>query len=600
VGILLTARSLSKSYDTRPLFENLSFIIESGERIGLIGPNGAGKSSLLKILSAKESADSGEIISPKATRIGFVEQSPVLDASLSVRQTLAGPDTPEDDWERLLKADELLWKLKLDVAGLKPETVVGSLSGGWKKRLAIARELMSEPDILLLDEPTNHLDIEGIYWLESLVKEMASATLTITHDRAFLQKVSTRILELDRRNVGGILSVTGNYARYLEIKSSLMEAQENREEILRGVLRRETEWLRAGVKARTTKQQARVHRHAEIKSAVTELGIRNQKAEMNMEFQSVSNAPKRLIETKGLAKSYPERGLIFSGLDMILSPGARLGIMGPNGCGKSTLIRTLLGQERPDRGRIFWTEQLQVAYFEQGRDQLDPKLSLIQTVCPAGDHVFYRGRHIHVRSYLERFLFPQQQMELAVGSLSGGEQSRILLAKLMLIEANLLVLDEPTNDLDIATLNILEDCLLEFDGAILLVSHDRYFLDRVVTQILAFPTDKTEITKGKLTTFADLAQWEAWHKAIGNKSSSPSIQILETPATPSTSKSSLNSKNLMRKIEKLEADYARLEDECSLPVNLRDIPKLTEMGRKMNSLQEQVKELYHTWELAEK
>lgn len=603
MSILLTSQKLSKAYDTNPLFENLNFVIERGERIGLIGPNGAGKSSLLKILYGTETAEEGEIICPKGMRIGFVTQSPELDGELSLRQTIAGPDTQEDDWEQLLKADELIWKLKLDEAGLSPDSLVKTLSGGWKKRLAIARELISEPDLLLLDEPTNHLDIEGIYWLEMIVKGMKSATLTITHDRAFLQKVATRILELDRRNEGGVLSVSGNYSKYLEVKSSLMEAQENREDILRGVLRRETEWLKAGVKARTTKQKARIDRHAEITSAVSDLSQRNKKRELDIDFQSSSNAPKRLVETKRLTKSYPGHGIIFSNLDLNISPGTRLGIMGPNGCGKSTLIRTLLGKESPDKGHLFFAEKLQVAYFEQGRDQLEPDLSLIQSLCPAGDHVYYRGRHVHVRSYLEKFLFRQNQMDLRIGSLSGGEQSRILLAKLMLIEANLLVLDEPTNDLDIATLNILEECLLEFDGAVILVTHDRYFLDRVVTKLIAFPLTPDETSKGVLTSFADLHQWETWYKQESKKlkpQDATQNKQMKTNQTDSSLKSTdSESKALMKKIEKLEQDYTQLEEQCASPEISSDIDKLTELGSKMSALRQKIDTFYEDWEKLE-
>jgi ATP-binding cassette subfamily F protein uup len=604
VPILLTTKNLTKAYDSRPLFRDLHFVIESGERIGLVGPNGAGKSTLLKILAKNETADEGELVTQRGgLRTGYVEQTPRFDETKSVQETLADVPHGSEDWEKLIRADELLWKLNLEFAGLRPETIVATLSGGWRKRLAIARELMRDPELLLLDEPTNHLDVEGILWLEEILRKSSFATLTVTHDRSFLQNVSNRILELDRRNEGGILSVSGNYARYLEVKESLMAAQESREDILRGILRRETEWVKAGAKARTTKQFARIQRHAELTSEVASLASRNVQSKVDIEFQSAENKTKRLIEAKRIAKTYEHRGTLFSNLDVLLSPGTCLGVMGPNGCGKSTLIRVLLGAENPDRGHIFHAEQLKVAYFEQGRDKLDPKISLMQTVCPDGDHVFYHRRHIHIRSYLERFLFRQDQMDQPVGSLSGGEQSRVLLAKLMLIEANVLVLDEPTNDLDIATLVVLEECLSEFEGAILLVTHDRYFLDHVATKILTFSVDKKDRDDGKLLYFEDLAQWQAWlrmqldesAKSIVSKSAGgPKVR-----ADKKISANTSSSKSLMNKIERLEATYALLEKECGDPKFASDVQKLTELGVKMKALQNEIASLYTEWERAE-
>lgn len=594
--ILLTAQELTKSYHARPLFEGLSFVVEAGERVGLIGPNGAGKSTLLKILANEESPDVGEVIRSRGLRWAYVRQDPLFDLSDTVRQCLAGHDALS--WENQIKADQLLWSLGLDAAGLKPDTPLSVLSGGWKKRLAIAREILKEPDLLFLDEPTNHLDIEGILWLERLVRDSVFATVTVTHDRSFLQGVSNRILELDRRNPGGILSVAGNYSKYLEMKAQLLEAQKTQEEVLRGVLRRETEWLKAGVKARTTKQQARIHRHGELTSQVQELSERNESRSVTMEFQASAHQPKRLIETKRLTKSYPDRGIIFDNLELYIHPGLRLALMGPNGCGKSTLLRVLLGQEKPDKGHIFWAENLKVAYFEQGGEGLDLKLPLRQAVCPDGDHVFYRRRPMHIRSYLEKFLFRQEQMDLPVGSLSGGEQSRVRLAKLMLIEANVLVLDEPTNDLDIPTLNILEDCLLEFEGAVLLVTHDRFFMDRVVNKVLAFPVHSEAEPRGQLQVFENLEQWTSWFteqskaelKKTGNAASQSRKEEIKKPKS---------SQALIKKIEKLEAEIAALEQECAKPEVNQDMQKLIDYGAKIQGKQEELDRLYKDWEANE-
>lgn len=604
MGIIFTAKDLSKTYDSRPLFAGLNFGIESGERIGLIGPNGAGKSTLLKIISGKITPEDGELVFQRGIRVAHLEQVPQFSEGLTVLNTLMEASNFHEDWEGMAKADELIWKLEFEEAGINADTFVDTLSGGWKKRLALGRELMREPDLLLMDEPTNHLDIESIMWVEELVSKAPFATLTITHDRLFLQRVSTRILELDRRNEGGLLSVKGNYETYLETKEALMTAQENRETILRGNLRRETEWVRAGAKARTTKQQARINRHGELAEEVSELAARNVKRVAQLEFQSADNAPKRLIDAKKISKSFSADRLLFSNLDLLITPGSRIGILGANGCGKSTLIRVLLGLEQPDRGHIKHSDQLKVAYFEQNRESLDPKISLLRTVCPYGDHVNFQGRQIHIRSYLDRFLFSQAQMELPISALSGGEQSRVLIAKLMLEEANVLVLDEPTNDLDIATLNVLQECLASFEGAVLLVSHDRFFLDHVSNQILAFPLTEAELKSGKLHFFADLDQWESWHKkALADKkteiknSMSGSVKEVAAPTPVAVAKTvdpatKKEFDQVAKKIEKAEASLSKLESECAKPEIANDIKKLSEVGQKMKDVQNEIENLY--------
>jgi ATP-binding cassette subfamily F protein uup len=386
------------------------------------------------------------------------------------------------------RVDELISRLDLGGAQAGADAPVDRLSGGWRKRVALARELVREPELLLLDEPTNHLDVDSILWLEKLLASAPFATVTITHDRLFLQRVANRILELDRRNPGGLLSVDGDYATFIERKADLMAAQERRETSLRNTtLRRETEWLRAGAPARSTKQQARIQRAEVLAGEVDELAGRNLVRSADIDFIGTGRNPRRLIEARGIAKSYGDK-IIFAGLDLFVGPGSRVGLIGPNGCGKSTLLRVLVGDEPPDTGQILRADGLQVAYFAQHREALDPNLSVVDTLCPGGDHVTFRGARIHVSGYLARFLFRSEHAKLTVGQLSGGEQSRLALARLMLRPANVLVLDEPTNDLDLDTLQVLEDSLLGFDGAILLVTHDRYFLDRVTTKLLAFHT----------------------------------------------------------------------------------------------------------------
>ena len=467
MAILATAQDLCKSFSARPLFDGISFTLAEGERVGLIGPNGAGKTTLLRILAGADTADRGELSLRRGLRVGHVAQVPEFTAGQTVRETVmegvAGLPDRELGWQTAARADELISRLDLGGAQAGADAPVERLSGGWRKRVALARELLREPELLLLDEPTNHLDVDSILWLEKLLAAAPFATVTVTHDRLFLQRVANRILELDRRNPGGLLAVDGDYATFIERKADLMAAQERRETSLRNTLRRETEWLRAGAPARSTKQQARIQRAEVLAGEVDELASRNLVRSADIDFIGTGRNPRRLIEARGIAKSYGDK-IIFAGLDLFVGPGSRVGLIGPNGCGKSTLLRVLVGDEPPDTGTILRADGLQVAYFAQHREALDPNLSVVDTLCPGGDHVTFRGARVHVSGYLARFLFRSEHAKLAVGQLSGGEQSRLALARLMLRPANVLVLDEPTNDLDLDTLQVLEDSLLGFDG----------------------------------------------------------------------------------------------------------------------------------------
>ena len=607
MGILLSAHQLSQAFAARPLFEGLTFAIESGERIGLIGPNGAGKSTLLKILAGNMKPDSGTLSLQKGLRIGFLEQVPGFTPGATVLETVlegtpGGPSVAKShsDWESLALAQEQIAKLELSA-----DARVTDLSGGWKKRVALARELARQPDLLFLDEPTNHLDLESILWLEEFLARAPFAILTITHDRLFLQRVANRILELDRRNPGGILSIAGDYAHYLESKDLLMAAQERREVILKNTLRRETEWLRQGAKARTTKQQARIQRAGDLKDEVEELEVRNQKRVVKLDFQGADKNPKKLVEAKKISKSFGERE-IFKDIDLVLRPGSRLGLLGPNGCGKSTLIRTLVGQEKPTSGEIARADALKVSYFEQNREALDPEVTVLKTICPEGEWVDFCGRKMHVRGYLDRFLFTAGQAEMAVGKLSGGEQSRLLLAKLMLREANVLVLDEPTNDLDMATLSVLEECLEEFPGAVILVTHDRYFLDQTTNQLLAF-------TPQGVIPFEGVGQWEVWYsqyladqKALAKKGPSSSGSVGDAASGGSKPKRRLSYKDqrdwdsIETNIQKAEAEVERINGEMLLPENSTNAKKQADLLADLTKAQAEVDRLYARWtELSE-
>ncbi|MCM2277364.1 MAG: ABC-F family ATP-binding cassette domain-containing protein [Oligoflexia bacterium] len=619
MSILVNAHQLSKAFAARPLFDGISFSVESQERIGLIGPNGAGKSTLLRILAGQISPDSGTLSFQRGLRVGFLEQVPRFSSGGTVLSSVLEGARDPHDGEEIARAYEILSHLSLDDG----EAPVDRLSGGWRKRVALARELLRRPDLLLLDEPTNHLDIESILWLEELIARAAFATVTITHDRLFLQRVSNRILELDRRNPGGLLSVAGDYADFLETKQDRLAAQEKQEERLRNTLRRETEWLRQGAKARTTKQQARIQRAEELKQSVEELAYRNQAATARLDFQAAEKNPRKLIEAQGISKAYGGRTIIPR-LDLLVTAGSRIGLLGPNGCGKSTLLRMLLGEETPDTGTVMRSEHLKVAYFEQNRESLDPELTAMRTVCPLGDTVEFRGARIHVKSYLTRFLFTYEQMGMAVGKLSGGEQSRLLLARLMLQEANLLVLDEPTNDLDVATLDVLEEVLAEFGGAVFLVTHDRYFLDQVARKILAF--GQAEDGKPEIVAFTGLAQWEDWHERqerlrarlaarprttavaapVAQRESSRPADEHTAPTAAREQRTPAVKRKLSYKdqrdldmmegnIQKAEARVAALEAESARPEVATDAVRLAELSRELSAAHAEVDRLYARW-----
>jgi ATP-binding cassette subfamily F protein uup len=602
MAILATARNLSKSFGARPLFEGVGFTLSDGERIGLIGPNGAGKTTLLRILAGADTPDSGELSQRRGLRVGHLAQVPELAPGRTVREIILEPAAdltdPESRWKAAARADELIARLELSGPQAGADAVVDRLSGGWRKRVALARELLREPDLLLLDEPTNHLDVDSILWLEDLLASAAFATVTITHDRLFLQRIANRILELDRRNRGGLLSVDADYATFLERKSELMAAQEQREVSLRNTLRRETEWLRRGAPARSTKQQARIQRAGALAQEVDELGTRNVVRTADIDFAGVGRNPKRLIEARGIAKAYGDR-VIVTHLDLFLGPGSRVGLIGPNGCGKTTLLRMLVGEEKPDRGEIIRADQLQFAFFAQHRDALDKTATVADTLCPGGDHVDFRGTRVHITGYLARFLFQADQAKLRVGQLSGGEQSRLALARLMLRPANVLVLDEPTNDLDVATLDILEDSLIGFDGAVLLVTHDRYFLDRVTNKLLAFHTRPGE--QGQITSMVGLSQWESWHleQAANGQAAKSRTRDSSTDKLPTRRKLSYKDQRDHETIETRIADAeGRLNawrEEQQSPDVATNASRLQALQTEIAAAEEQVNSLYARW-----
>lgn len=498
--ILLSCESIGKGYGVKPLFQDLSLALFDGDHVGLVGPNGSGKSTLLKILAGIEQPDSGTRSVRRHLRIGYVAQEPTFDSDLTVEEVLvqaqqaAGLD-PHEQAGRLAQA--------LSLGEFRNgEQTLGTLSGGWRKRLAIARALMLEPDVLLLDEPTNHLDLEGILWLESLLKEAPRAFLAISHDRRFLESVATRMIELNPRYPAGVFTTKGRYSDFLELRDAALQAQADYQASLTNRVRREIEWLRRGPKARTTKAKARVDA---ARGMIDELSVIDERAKQStaeIDFVGSGRKSKQLVVAQGLGKSFGGHPIV-SGLDLHLGPGQRLGLLGPNGSGKTTLLKLLAGTLEPDTGRVVHAEGLRVVTFEQHRDSLDKSATLRRSLAPAGDAVIYRDRAIHLISWAKRFLFRPEQLDLPVSRLSGGEQARLLIARLMLQPADLLILDEPTNDLDIPTLDVLEESLMEFPGALVLVTHDRWLLDRVSTSLLALDGN------GRADLYADYDQWQA-------------------------------------------------------------------------------------------
>ena len=494
MAVLLTAEALSKQFTSRPLFSGLNFAISEGDHIGLIGPNGSGKSTLLKILAGMEEPDSGTRSVRKRLRVGYVPQDPVFTPGKSVVEVLE-EELDHPDPGRIAVT---LGKTGFTDRGAATET----LSGGWRKRLAIARELVKDPDVLLLDEPTNHLDVEGILWLETMLKSEPEAFVVVSHDRYFLENIARRMLELNRVYPEGLLQAEGSYSEFLVKRDELLKNEAAYQETLANLVRKEIDWLRRGPKARTTKSKSRIQSAGKL---IEELGESRERARVptaKIDFNASERKTKRLLIGKDLRKRD-----LFSGLDLLLTPGTRLGILGPNGSGKTTLLRVITGEIEPDEGSVERADRLRVVYFEQNRESLDGTLTLKRALAPEGDSVLYQDRSIHVASWAKRFLFRPEQLETSVSKLSGGEKARIVMARLMLQPADLLVLDEPTNDLDIPTLDVLEESLLEFKGALVLVTHDRYLLDRVSTQILALDGE------GNAEYFADYSQWEGREKA---------------------------------------------------------------------------------------
>jgi ATP-binding cassette subfamily F protein uup len=647
---ILNAQSVTKQFGARPLFQNISLTVEEGDRIGLIGPNGAGKSTLLAILAGQMEPDSGELAVRKRARAAYVPQDSRFAAGLSVRQVLeaalAATHVPESEREGRLR------ELSGRAGFIDLNAEAAALSGGWRKRLAITEALVSEPEVLLLDEPTNHLDLGGIEWLEELLRAASFAAVTVSHDRYFLEATSSEIIELNRVFADGLLRVKGNFSRFLEEKQAYLESQSRQQESLRNVVKTEIEWLRRGPKARTTKSKARIDTANAMIGQLAEMNARTAVSTVGIDFEASQRQTKRLVEFNnvacdvpgsvgeeesnpaGIAVSHPsdknknvarvghplgsegelKPRRLFTGLNFILTAGMKVGLVGPNGSGKTTLLRLLRGEIEPAEGSIRKADALRLVYFSQMRE-LDESLTLRRALAPEGDGLNYQGRQVHVASWAARFLFTSEQLNQPVRNLSGGERARVLIAKLMLEPADVLLLDEPTNDLDIPTLEILEENLLDFPGALVLVTHDRYLLNRVSSTVLGLDG------RGHTGRFADYAQWEDWleeqEQAEQEAAQSNFGRTMSAASASTVSASPANSANsAKKKLSYLEArEFAAIEQQVEVsdarlaearervedPAIATDAAALQEALTELDTAQHQNDALYVRWaELTEK
>jgi ATP-binding cassette subfamily F protein uup len=600
---IISAQGLSKRYGTAPLFQNISFAVSEGDRIGLIGPNGSGKSTLLAILDGRVKPDTGGVAVRKGTRLSCVAQVSEFDPGATIgsviEQALERASVPHD--EHASRMVETLGRAGFADFDIRTDT----LSGGWRKRLGIVEALVQQPDILLLDEPTNHLDLAGIKWVENLLEYATFASVVVSHDRYFLENVSNQMVELDSAYADGFLRVSGSYSAFLEAKELYLHARQKRQDALANRVRTEIDWLRRGPKARTTKSKSRIDQAHVMIGELADLNARSRTATPNIDFSASNRQTKQLVKLEDITYSVGDRTL-FEKLSFTLTAGMRVGLVGPNGSGKTTLLRLILGDAELASGQIDKADALRIVYFDQNR-QLDPDITLRRALAPDSDSVIYQDRVIHVAAWAARFLFAGEDLNRPVSRLSGGERARVLIAQLMLQPADLLLLDEPTNDLDIPTLEILEESLLEFRGALVLVTHDRYMLDRVSTVVLGLDGF------GMAERFASYSQWDAWQGAQQKDRAA----VLKAEAgrarnTAAGKAQAAQQKKLtfteVREFETMEERIAEAERDLHTQLNSLNDPDVSgtpEMLRntslRIEELQKMVENLYARWaELGQK
>ena len=595
---LLALEDISLRYSERPLLDGVTFLIGERERVGIVGPNGSGKSTLLKILAGVEEPDSGQRTMQRGITVGYLEQEPEFEAGLSIGEVarsglgqhaqvlqrleqvhskMASPDCSPAQLERLLAEQERLDTQLAGMGGYEVEHKVESilravglpdssaqcdvLSGGERRRVALARLLIAEPDLLLLDEPTNHLDAETIRWLEKVLLESRQALVLVTHDRYFLDRIVDRVADLDR---GKLHESAGGYAEYVLARAARHGLEQQAEATRQNLLRRESEWMRRGPPARTTKSKSRIQRFEALVADAPPAPS----AELQFEIPCEHRLGTKVISLHGINKAWDERTVLNS-LDLEIGKGERLGIVGPNGAGKTTLLKLCMQSIQADSGKVEIGSTVAFSYLDQHRMQVDPAQTVVEAVAGSGEHVSYDGRLMRIETYLERFLFSSKMLRSKVADLSGGERNRLILAKLLAIGGNVLVLDEPTNDLDLVTLRVLEEALCAFRGSALIVSHDRWFLDRVATRILHIGSDGSwRLHAGDLSSLLEtLASEQQERERRKSEAAARARTKTKTsrPARPRKSKEQKELEELPEQIDAFETSMAKLDEELAEP-----------------------------------
>ncbi len=592
---LISLTDAQLAFGHHALLDHADLAIQSNERIGLIGRNGAGKSSLLKILDKRIAPDEGQVQSLNGLKVATVEQEPELDAGQSIYEILCGDLTESEDWQRPARVNALIDKL-----GLNPDAMAESLSGGQRKRVALARAVVEEPDLLLLDEPTNHLDFDGILWLEQLLLGFKGSAVIITHDRRFLDAVATRIVELDR---GKLFSFPGNFSEWQVRKAEWLEAEKQQSAKFDKFLAQEEVWIRKGVQARRTRDEGRVRRLEQLRRDRAER--RERSGDVKFAVAEGQRSGKLVAELQHVTHGYDDRVLIRD-FSTLLMRGDRIGLIGPNGAGKTTLLRIMLGLQEPNEGTVRHGTRLNIGYFDQMRSRLDENATLADTISPGSEWVEIGSQRKHVMSYLEDFLFPAARAHSPVRSLSGGERARLALARMFAQPTNVLVLDEPTNDLDIETLELLEDLLQDYTGTVLLVSHDRAFLDNVVTQVIAAEGDGAwgEYVGG----------YDEWLAQRPQPSSAAPAAPAAEPAKPAADRSSAKASKpgrlapweekeldaLPEKIADIESRQAVLAEQLSDPDLYKDgTARADDVNAQLDQLNTELEALFERWEKLE-
>ncbi len=629
----ITLDNASLAFGHHALLDKASFQLDAGERVGLIGRNGTGKSSLLKALAGEIKLDDGKLWSAQSVSTVYVPQEPELNPNHTIYQAVAEGlgdlqkllvayhdvthkmSEPDADYDALMKEMEVLqheldaqngWELQSKIEtvltrlSLDADVIISTLSGGWRKRVALGRALVAEPEVLLLDEPTNHLDLEAILWLEELLLSFKGAVLFITHDRRFLNRLATRIVELDR---GHLTDFVGTYQNYLIKKEELLAVEATHAAKFDKVLAQEEAWIRQGIKARRTRNEGRVRQLERLR--LERAARRERQGNVKLNIDAGERSGKLVAVLDNVSKSYGDKQLIKNFSTRILR-GDRIGLIGPNGIGKSTLLKLILGEIEPDSGTVERGTNLNIAYFDQMREQLDEEATLADTISPGSDFVEIGTERKHVISYLEDFLFPPQRSRSPVKSLSGGERNRLLLARLFARPTNVLVLDEPTNDLDIDTLELLESLLQEYKGTLFLVSHDREFLENTVTQVIAFEGNGVlDEFGGGYDDWLRYAQQKQSAKTSAKKETTkPDAKPAKVEKSPVQKLSSNEKKELEKlpqEIEILEKEQADISAQFSNPDIYREQPELVKkLQARVTEIEAEIETKMERWEKLEK